>query len=209
MTSVLESRVLVLNKNYDPMTITTAKEAFKKLFNQLAEVITVEDGAYCNYDFNSWAELSDMRHQFQEISVDDDLVHTPVFTIVVPRVIRMLTYDRVPKRRVKLSRRNIYARDNNTCQYCGKKLPTTDLNIDHIVPKCQGGRTTWTNVVCSCFKCNQKKGGSTPKQAGMKLIRKPVKPKHNPTMLIHIGDVKYSSWKNFISETYWTRELEN
>lgn len=210
MTSVLESRVLVLNKNYSPIAVTTAIDAFGKLFSEIAEVVTVEDGAYCTHDFSSWAELSEMKEEFEELREKyDEFAHSPSMTLVVPRIIRILTYDKVPPRRIRLTRRNVYARDNNTCQYCGKKFKSEDLNLDHVVPKAQGGTNTWENIVCSCITCNSKKGSRTPREAGMKLIRTPRVPKHNPTLRVHIGSPKYASWKNFVSEMYWTVEIKD
>ena len=101
--------------------------------------------------------------------------------IQVPRVIRLTGYEKLPKHTVKFNRRNIFARDNNQCQYCGKKFPTSDLSLDHVVPRSQGGESTWENIVCACIDCNVRKGGRTPKQAHMGLIRKPEKPKRSPT----------------------------
>lgn len=95
----------------------------------------------------------------------------------------------------------------HNCQYCDNKFDSKDLNIDHIIPKSKGGGTTWKNVVCSCFICNSKKRDRTPNQAGMKLKRKPTRPHLSPTMRSKIENVKYSSWKNFISEAYWNVEL--
>ena len=168
----LARKVLVLNKLYNPIGIVTAREAFVKLFIDAAEVVTVEEGTYANYDFNSWAEISDLRTQLEELGDLDDIVYTCRFALIVPRVIRMLNFDKVPRHNIKLNRRNIYSRDNNTCQYCGKQLPTDKLNIDHVHPKSRGGKNSWTNLVCSCFKCNTKKAGRTPDEANMKLIKK-------------------------------------
>ena len=85
--------------------------------------------------------------------------------IRVPRVLLLIAYERVPKRHVRFSRFNIYARDNNTCQYCARRLPRTELNLDHVIPRSRGGLSTWENVVCSCHSCNRRKGGQTPEEA--------------------------------------------
>ena len=98
----------------------------------------------------------------------------------MPRVLRLLHYDRVPKQRVRLNRRNIFARDSNHCQYCGKRFATSELSLDHIVPTCRGGDTSWENLVCACVRCNVRKGGRTPQEAGIKLIKPPVRPKTQP-----------------------------
>jgi 5-methylcytosine-specific restriction endonuclease McrA len=210
MSSALESQVLVLNKNYTPIGLTNAKDAFIKLFGSVAEVITVEDGTYCNHDFSSWSELSAMKQEFEDLrEKHDEFINTPSLTLEVPRVIRVLEYDKIPLHSIKLTRRNVYARDNNTCQYCGKRFKTDKLNLDHVIPRSKGGKNTWENLVCSCHKCNAKKGDKTLKEAGLKLIRKPFKPKENPTLRVHIGNAKYKSWKNFVSEVYWTVEISD
>jgi 5-methylcytosine-specific restriction endonuclease McrA len=119
----------------------------------------------------------------------------------------VLGYDRLPREQVKLNRRNIYARDGNLCQYCGKTFATKELTLDHVKPRVQGGGNAWTNLVCACVKCNARKGGRTPEQAGMRLIRTPIKPKRNPAISIRLGSPKYESWKAFLDEAYWTVEL--
>ena len=210
MTDVLTDTVLVLNRGYSPIAITSVKRAIHKIANARAEIITVENGAYCNYDFTSWAEVSELKREFEELGLHEELIgfgHS--FTFVVPRVIRMLYYEKIPPCSVKLNRRNIYSRDRNICQYCGKRKPTKDLSVDHVLPKSKGGRNVWTNLVCSCINCNAKKANKTLVQAGLKLIRKPYAPKTNPAITIKIGHDKYSSWKHFISEAYWNIELED
>ncbi len=208
MEAILQNQVLKLNKNYQPLEIITAKEAFSLLWSEIAEVVTVEDGSYANHTFDSWAEISELKEMLGDWTDLDEWIHTPSLTLEVPRVIRVLTFSDIPKFGLKLTRKNIYFRDGNVCQYCGKKFSTIDLNIDHVIPKSQGGKNTWENLACSCIKCNQKKKNRTPEEANMKLITIPVKPKHNPHLTVHIGHEKYSSWKNFISEIYWTVELD-
>ena len=126
----------------------------------------------------------------------------------MPRIIRLLGYDKLPRQDVKFNRRNIYARDSSRCQYCGKKFSTTELSLDHIIPRSQGGRTTWENIVCCCVRCNVKKGGRTPEQAHMHLIAKPHKPKRSPVINIRLADERYWSWKQFLDNAYWTVELK-
>jgi 5-methylcytosine-specific restriction endonuclease McrA len=208
MNDILASKVLVLNRLYRPIGVITARDAFVKLYIEIAEVVTVENGSYSNYDFNSWADISDLREKLEELGDLDDVVYTERLTLIVPRVIRLIKYDRMPKQTLKLTRRNVYIRDENTCQYCGKKLPTDKLNIDHVVPKSQGGKNTWENLVCSCFNCNSKKAGKTPVQARMKLKKPALKPKFNPALKVHISSRKYEAWTSFISESYWNIELE-
>lgn len=204
---ILAQRVLVLNKGYNPIRIISVREAFIKLYAEIAEVVTVEDGNYCNYDFDSWAEVSELREKLEDIGELDDVVYSCRLTLIVPRIIRLLSYDKVPKRTLKLTRKNIYARDGGVCQYCGKEFNTEDLNLDHVTPKAQGGQASWQNLVTSCVDCNTKKAGRSPKEAHMKLIKQPVEPKYNPLLQVHIENEKYGAWRNFISESYWNTEL--
>lgn len=201
----LDAKVLVLNRMYTAIRVVDARRAFTMLVKEIAEVVAVEDGQYVNYDFSSWAEVAAFQHQY-EIE-HHDWVRTSRLVIAVPKIIRVLGYDRFPREHVKLNRRNIYARDANRCQYCGVRFSTKELTLDHIVPRVQGGENSWTNLVCACVKCNARKGGRTPDQAGVKLMRKPVKPKRNPAITIRLGSPKYQSWKAFLDEAYWTVEL--
>ena len=118
------------------------------------------------------------------------------------------SYERLPKQTVKFNRRNIFARDNNQCQFCGKKFPTSELSLDHVVPRSQGGESTWENIVCACVNCNVRKGGRTPKQAHMSLIRKPEKPKRSPLLNLKLTHSKYQSWRTFLDNAYWSVELK-
>jgi hypothetical protein len=204
--SALGCSVLVLNKHYMAVRIVGAKRAFSLLFRQLAEVVSLEEGNFYNYNFQSWCEVSQFKRNFEPDG--QDWVSTVNFYIAVPRIIRLLFYDRLPRNDVKFNRRNIFARDRNHCQYCGKKYPTTELSLDHVIPRSMGGKSNWQNVVCSCTDCNVKKGGRTPKQANMSLVKKPVKPKKNPLIHIHLGHERYRSWKQFLDHAYWSVELK-
>src|SRR5205823_9960831 len=134
--SALDASVLVLNRLFMAVHVISVKRAFCLLCKELAEVVALEDGQFVAYDFVTWRELSEFRakHFRQE---DDDWVRTSSTEIQVPRVIRLLTYDTQPKQTVKFNRRNIFARDNNQCQYCGKKFPTSELSLDHVLPRSQ------------------------------------------------------------------------
>jgi len=205
--SALDASVLVLNKLFMAVHIISVRRAFILLCKDLAEVVSQEDGQFATYDFNTWREVSEFRAKYfrQE---DDDWVRTANSEIQVPRVIRLLGYEKLPKQTVKFNRRNIFARDHNQCQYCGKKFPTTELSLDHVVPRSQGGQSTWENIVCACINCNVKKGGRTPKQAHMTLVRKPEKPKRSPLLNLKLTLTKYQSWKTFLENAYWSVELK-
>ncbi|MBT8485730.1 MAG: HNH endonuclease [Phycisphaerales bacterium] len=206
-TTVLNEKVLVLNRLYTAVRVVSARRAFVMLFKQAAEVIAVENGHYLNYDFDSWLSIAELQKAYEPDAYS--WIRTPRVDIAVPKIIRLLAYDRLPRQQVKLNRRNIYARDTNRCQYCGKHFPTRELTIDHVVPRVQGGEHTWRNLVCACVKCNTRKGGRTPRQARMQLIRRPVRPKRNPAITLRLGSAKYASWKAFLNDAYWTVELKD
>lgn len=199
--SPLDASVLVLNRFYSVIHVISARRAFTLLFKQCAEVVSYENDILSNYDIQSWVELSKLKSQFRD--AEDDWVKTPSVEICVPRIIRLLLYDKLPERAVKFNRRNIYARDEGHCQYCGKKYSTSELTLDHVIPRSLGGATTWENIVCACVGCNVRKGGRRPEQAGMRLIRLPRKPRRSPVLKIKIRSEKYKSWRHFVNEAYW------
>lgn len=207
MADVLDTNVLVLNRHYSPISLTTARRAFCMLFARIAEAVALEDETYQNFDFANWAELSSYRLSLDG-SEEHDWVRTPSLVLMVPRIIRVLHYDKSRPYRVRLTRKNLYFRDRNTCQYCGRRLKSKDLNIDHVVPRSRGGMDTWENLVCACVACNIRKGSRLPEEAGMALVREPFRPTLNPAIVAQIGSQQYASWKSFLDEAYWNVELE-
>ena len=206
-TSPLDAHVLVLNKHYAAVRVISARRAFRMLFKQIAEIVSVERDTYLTYDFESWRELSELRAQYER--EQHEWIRCVRFELAVPRIVRLLVYDRLPRREVKFNRRNIYARDRNLCQYCGGGFPTSELSLDHVVPKSRGGGTNWTNLVCCCIKCNVRKGGRMPKEAGLKLITEPVKPRRSPVITLRMNSERYASWKQFLNAAYWNVELRD
>jgi 5-methylcytosine-specific restriction endonuclease McrA len=183
---MLNSNVLVLNRSYLPIHVTTVRRAFTLIFQGTALAVGRD---YGTFDFESW-----MRQSMQRV----EAIGTSRGPIRVPRVILLVRFDRVPKRHVRYSRVNIFARDKFTCQYCGVKPHRSELNLDHVIPRSLGGRTTWENVVCCCVDCNRRKGGRTPTQARLDLLRRPAKPRWTP-MMNHIGSsVRYEEWRPFL-----------
>lgn len=170
-------QVLLLNITYEPLRIINWKKAVTMLTLGKVEVL-------------------------EEYGTE---IHSVSFTLKLPSVVRLLMMARKPKTSVKFSRQNIYARDKYHCQYCGRKFPTEDLSYDHVIPKSRGGKTVWTNIVTACLACNRKKGGRTPNEARMRLIRKPTAPKWLPALRITIGhkDIP-NSWRDYL---YWNVEL--
>lgn len=196
--STLSSKVLVLNRSYLPIHITSVRRAVALLYQDLAHAV---DAQYRTFDFASWSELAAL----------EDRIGMVGRAIRVPRVIVLMSYDRLPRRTVRFSRFNIFARDRNRCQYCGGEFPRSELNLDHVIPRAQGGVSTWENVVCSCLRCNRVKGGRTPAQAAMRLISTPRRPEWTPFVLETFSLRRYQEWVPFlrmVDAAYWTAELK-
>ncbi len=206
--SALESSVLVLNSSMVAVDMASVRRAFCLLFKAVAQVVDVSGGSYEFHGFESWREVSEFKRRNGFLDENSEWVSTVCFEIEVPRVIRLLTYDCYPDNHVPLNRRNLFARDENRCQYCGWKFRTQELSVDHVLPLSRGGSTTWDNVVCACTGCNKKKGGRTPRGAGMELIRLPGRPIRNPLIKFKLRRKKYYSWKHFLDEAYWSVALE-
>jgi len=145
---MLNQSVLLLNQNYEPLSVCNVKKAVILLYLGKAEMIETNHG----------------------------LIRSVSHTMPIPSVIRLIHYIRAPRKRIVLNRKNLLIRDNYTCQYCGRR--TYPLTIDHVIPKQFGGKDTWENLVVACLACNNKKANRTPEQAGMRLIKKPQKPNH-------------------------------
>lgn len=136
----------------------------------------------------------------------DHEVRSAYLVIKVPAVVRLLKRFRKQVKPVKFSRINVYGRDDYRCQYCTKPCKMNELTYDHVIPRAQGGRTTWTNIVSCCIKCNSKKAGRTPEQAKMKLLKKPVQPTATPAVVIQLSRKSIpQAWTEYL---YWTGALE-
>ncbi len=206
-TNFLNSKVLVLNKLFIALHVITVRRAFALLSKESAEVISVDDGQFNSYNFESWRDVSEYKLS-QSSKVEGNWIKTFSFAIEAPQIVRLLFYDKFPKMRVKFNRKNIFARDDNTCQYCGKCFPSSELSLEHVVPKSRGGKNDWTNIVCACTKCNKRKGNKTLKEAGLSLTRPPVKPKYNPVFNLKLTHERASSWEHFIDNAYWSTALK-
>ena len=173
-------QTLLLNATYEPLKVVHWQKA-----------ITL----YC-------------QGKVEVISVYDREVHSVSLSFRLPSVIRLLRYIRIKRRfdYVPFSRASIYARDEHRCQYCGQGFPVGDLTFDHVVPVAQGGRKDWENIVSSCITCNRRKGGRTPAEAKMRLIRNPRRPSRAPAIRLTIGWRNApESWRDYL---YWNVELD-
>lgn len=188
--------VLVLNSLYQAVQVTGLRRAFRLFYSGRARAISQE---FVCYDFDDWCDLVPRAK--------DPVIRTPRCHILIPQVIQLVHYDRLPNREVRFTRRNIFYRDRNRCQYCGMIFAQRHLNLDHVVPTSRGGKSNWKNVVCACIECNTRKGARLPREAGMKLIRLPRKPAGVPLLrTMWLGPCP-EEWKTFLDEAYWNVEL--
>jgi 5-methylcytosine-specific restriction endonuclease McrA len=188
MTDVLCLPVLILNRYFQPVQVTTAKRAFVLLYGGAANALDEEGEPH---DFDLWRTLP--------LRDGDDIVPIVGGGLRVPRVLHLHRYDRTPRVTVRLTRRNLMFRDAHTCQYCGKRPPLRELNIDHVMPRSRGGDDTWENLVTACRVCNLRKGWKTPEEANMNLARRPFRPKWSMTAQILLGTgSKFKEWEPFL-----------
>jgi 5-methylcytosine-specific restriction endonuclease McrA len=184
----LRSPVLVLNKSYQPVRITDAKQGFAMLFRGRARAL---DASYEPHDFAAWAS--------RRPGDGDEAIGTPRGAICVPRVLLLIDYNRVPRAPLRLSRRHVYMRDGFMCQYCGKRPGVKELNLDHVLPRSRGGRSSWENLVTSCRPCNLRKGWATPDEAGMRLRRAPVRPSWSMALALAAQRRRFVEWEPFLA----------
>ena len=197
------SNVLVLNRNYYAIQIVDWKKAVSLMYQGLADAV---DDQFGNHTFEDWAELSQAMEDHP-----NGFVRSTKLKIAIPDIIRLNKFDRLPKREVKFSRRNIYQHYGHKCAYCEKRFSSSELNLDHVFPRSRGGKTDWTNIVTACLECNSRKRDRTPEEAGMRLMIKPCK----PTWKGAISFVEFppslpikASWQKIIDACYWDSELK-
>ncbi|MBI1320988.1 MAG: HNH endonuclease [Candidatus Hydrogenedens sp.] len=198
---MVDAQVLVLNKSWIAVNVTSLRRAMLLLFHDSARVVHPHD--YSLYDFDSWCALSNAEDGFSE----GRYIYTPNMRVRLPEVIVLNAYNRFVKREVRLSRKNIFERDRHVCQYCKRKFSKADLTIDHVMPRSRGGRDTWENLVLACVKCNIRKGSRTPDEAHMPLLRRPAKPKWLPKFGTHVPKESLHSWQRFVDMAYWNTEI--
>ncbi len=194
--TVLRRPTLVLNRNWQPIQVATVARALVMLYAGNVRVVDPRD--YQTYDWSDWSRLRPTD--------DEHMIRTMSSPLRVPEVIVLAQYDGLPGTTVPFSRRNIYRRDRHTCQYCGSQPTVEDLTIDHVVPRAQGGGSSWENCVLACFECNRLKADRTPQQAKMRLRRPPKRPAWKPIYAWQCKPI--ASWARFLGEAYWNVELE-
>lgn len=193
----LQRPTLVLNRNWQPVNVATVARALIMLWNETARVVDPSD--YQLYEWEDWSRLVPNH--------DEPFVQAIRQRYRVPEVVVLAEFDRLPTAAVTFSRRNVFKRDRFTCQYCGTQPGSDELTIDHVVPRAQGGVSSWTNCVLACVACNKHKADRTPQQAQLRLRQKPVRPTWKPVYSEHA--TRMESWSKFISEAYWNAELKS
>jgi 5-methylcytosine-specific restriction endonuclease McrA len=201
--SVLAQReVLVLNKGWTAVGIVPLERAITMLFSTYkdgtpkAKIIDPQD-----FQQFTWADWSAMK-----LKEGEEALKGAKQDFRIPEVIVLTRYEKFPQQKANFSRRTLFRRDNNQCQYCGCKPGSNELTLDHVLPRSRGGKTTWENIVCACVDCNSHKADRTPEEANMKLLTIPKKP-HLPICRQHAQ--KCASWSSFLSEMYWSVPLSN
>lgn len=186
---------LILNRNWQPITISTVARALVKVFSGAARVVDPSD-----FQLYSWEDWSSLRPRDGELFIQAGRIR-----LRVPEVVTLTHYDRLPRQAVTFSRRNLFKRDHFTCQYCGAQPGSDELTIDHVIPRSQGGTSSWVNCVLACVACNAFKADRTPEQAGLRLKHKPAQPAWRA--FYSSQEARIESWSKFLSEAYWNVEL--
>ena len=192
MSSVLDYPVLVLNRYWQPVHTCAVRRSLHLLCTGHARIVQVEgEDLFATHDLSSWIRYSACRG-------GGEMIRGSSITLLVPKIVVLSAYDRLPRLEVKFSRRNVLLRDQFTCQYCARVLPETQLNLDHVTPRDKGGRTTWENIVTSCFRCNTRKANKLPHEANMHPRSKPFAPRWRPLFGLHENGLADESWRHFL-----------
>ncbi len=189
-------RVLVLNRVWQPVNIVGVKRAVTLLCQDNAQAIDTTDGSYRMMSGEEWIAAS----MENPPGPGEPCVCSIKMRLRIPSVLILRSFDRVPVQETKLNRRTIFERDGYRCQYCGEVHEERFLNLDHVIPRDQGGRTTWENIVTSCVRCNSRKANRLPHQAGFVLRRRPTRPKHRAFVSILQSGHRDDSWEPFIGK---------
>ena len=214
MVAHLNYKILVLNRLWQAVNIIGVRRGFNLLLQDHAQAIYTRDKSFRTMDARAWLDLSeslepqsarasepeDSGHlDLETEAASDSYVQTVRLKILVPKVLLLRTYAQVPVHEVKFNRENLFDRDNHQCQYCGHQMKPTQLNMDHVIPRDQGGKTSWENIVTACIQCNSKKANRLPHQAQMHLIKKPERPRWRPLISSLIGQSYEKDWEHFLN----------
>jgi 5-methylcytosine-specific restriction endonuclease McrA len=197
---VLNRPALVLNRHWQPIQVTTVREAIGLVVKGSARILDPE--TFEAYDLRTWTDVSKAREKFGK-----DVIRSPRMALLAPEVIVLTHYEGLGERSVVFSRKNLFKRDRYACMYCGVQPGPENLTIDHVLPKSRGGVSSWTNCVLACLECNKRKANRTPEEAGMKLRKDPKKPSWRVLTQVPPKE-RRESWESFLSRAYWEVGLE-
>lgn len=183
---LLNRATLVLNRSWRPVHVTTVRRALCMVFRDAARVVCTESLA--TYTFHDWLQVPVPHGQLA--------IRSPSVRLLPPEVILLTQFDRVPCHQAPFTRRNLFLRDDYTCQYCGRRCNSDHLSIDHVLPRSRGGSTNWENCVLACVGCNARKADRTIKEAGLRLLRPPVRPRWSPYLNLRPSQ-RMASWAQF------------
>lgn len=190
-------RVLVLNRVWQPVNIVGVRRAVSLLFQDNAQVIHPFAGNYEILSPEEWVARSVETPPAE----GEASIRSIRLNLRVPQILLLRSFDKVPVQDTKLNRKNVFERDRYRCQYCGEVFPESKLNLDHVIPRDRGGRTSWENLVTSCIECNSRKGNRLPHQAGFALRQQPIRPKHRPFLSVLHRNGSREAWKPFIGKS--------
>lgn len=201
MSGTLSQEVLVLNKSWAAIGVVSMQRAITMLFSEnhdgKPKAKIVEPSSYATFTWDDWSKIKPLA--------TDEVIRSANLAFRCPEVIQLTSYDKLSIPKSNFSRRNLFKRDKYRCQYCNCHPGTTELTVEHVIPKSRGGETSWTNCTTACVECNSRKANRTPEEAGMKLIKEPKKP---VGMLFRPTSAKQiKSFSQFVSDCYWNVEL--
>ena len=194
--SYANANVLVLNRSWVAVCIISARQALGLLFRDAARILDPND--FTTHNIETWKDLSELGNGY---------IQGVNHKFPIPSIVVLNKFDKMFGRTVRFSRRNIFARDKQTCQYCGSRPDRRELTLDHVLPKSRGGKSTWDNIVLACVDCNTVKSHRTPREAGMRLLSRPKK----PAWLFYVNHEnldRHDSWQHFVDKAYWNTKLE-
>jgi len=187
---LLQRATLVLNRSWQPVHVTTVRRALCMVFRESARIVCPE--SLQTFSFEGWVEVP--------IQDENAAIRSPRVAIAAPEIVLLAHYNRVPRHEAPFTRRNLFLRDNHTCQYCGRRAPTDRMSVDHVQPRSRGGSTSWENCVLACVRCNARKANHTPKEAGLRLLREPTRPRWSPYLNLRSAQ-HMESWSRFTPQS--------
>lgn len=177
---------LVLNRSWVPVHVTSVRRALCLVVRDAARIVAPDTLA--TYGFQDWVRLLNPP--------TGHFIRSPSVQVPLPEVILLARYDRIPSHEAPFTRRNLFLRDDFTCQYCGRRGSMSSLSIDHVKPRSRGGATSWENCVLACVGCNARKADRSLKEVGLQLLRRPTRPRWTPYLNLRSGQ-RLASWQRF------------